>query len=65
MARNNTEIVYKIEEMIKKYNKKPEKKVKKKDIVDLLQKADIIMAMKSDFEDASLSYETIEGFNET
>ena len=49
MARNNTEIVYKIEEMIKKYNKKPEKKVKKKDIVDLLQKADIIMAMKSDF----------------
>lgn len=30
MARNNTEIVYKIEEMIKKYNKKPEKKVKKK-----------------------------------
>ena len=61
MARNNTEIVYKIEEMIKKYNKKPEKKVKKKDIVDLLQKADIIMAMKSDFEDASLSYETIEG----
>ncbi|MFR2366007.1 MAG: SseB family protein, partial [Eubacterium sp.] len=63
MARNNTEIVYKIEEMIKKYNKKPEKKVKKKDIVDLLQKADIIMAMKSDFEDASLSYETIEGIS--
>lgn len=42
MAKNNMEIVYQIEDMIKKYNKKPEKKIRKKDIVDMLQKADII-----------------------
>ena len=38
MAKNNSELVYQIEDMIKKYNKKPEKKVKMKDIVELLQK---------------------------
>ena len=38
MAKNNSELVYQIEDMIKKYNKKPEKKVKNKDIVELLQK---------------------------
>ena len=31
MAKNNSELVYQIEDMIKKYNKKPEKKIKKKD----------------------------------
>ena len=31
MAKNNSELVYQIEDMIKKYNKKPEKKVKKKE----------------------------------
>ena len=61
MAKNNSELVYQIEDMIKKYNKKPEKKIKKKDIVDKFQKADVIMAMRSIFDDADVFEETIEG----
>lgn len=61
MAKNNAEIVYQIEDMIKKYNKKPEKKVKKKDIIDILQKADIIMAMRTNFDEAEVFGESIEG----
>ncbi len=61
MAKNNMEIVYQIEDMIKKYNKKPEKKIRKKDIVDILQKADIIMAMRSEFDEAEIFGEIIEG----
>ncbi len=60
MAKNNMELVYEIEDLIKKYNKKPEKKVKKKEIVNLLQNADIIMAMKSGFEEAEIFGESIE-----
>ncbi len=54
MAKNNMEIVYQIEDMIKKYNKKPEKKIRKKDIVDMLQKADIILAMRTGFDEAEI-----------
>ena len=61
MAKNNMELVYQIEDMIKKYNKKPEKKIRKKDIVDILQKADIIMAMRSEFDEAEIFGEIIEG----
>ncbi len=61
MAKNNSELVYQIEDMIKKYNKKPEKKIKKKDIVDKFQKADVIMAMRSIFDNADVFEETIEG----
>lgn len=61
MAKNNSELVYRIEDMIKKYNKKPEKKVKKKDIIDILQKADVIMAMRTVFDNADIYDETIEG----
>lgn len=61
MAKNNAELVYQIEDMIKKYNKKPEKKIKKKDIIESLQKVDVIMAMRTGFEDAEIFGETIEG----
>ena len=30
MARNNADLAHEIEELIKKYNKKPEKKIKKR-----------------------------------
>lgn len=55
------ELVYQIEDMIKKYNKKPEKKIRKKDIVDMLQKAEIILAMRTGFEEAEIFEEIIEG----
>lgn len=63
MARriNNAELVYQIEELIKKYNKKPEKKIKKKEIVNLLQDAEIILAMRPDFEESEIFGESIEG----
>ena len=61
MAKNNAELVYQIEDMIKKYNKKPEKKIKKKDIVNLLEKAQIIMTVKSDFSVADVYDEIISG----
>jgi hypothetical protein len=61
MAKSNDELVYQIEDMIKKYNKKPEKKIKKKDIIEVLQKADIIMAMRVSVEDADIYDEVIEG----
>lgn len=61
MAKNNIELVYQIEDMIKKYNKKPEKKIRKKDIVDMLQKAEIILAMRTGFEEAEIFEEIIEG----
>ena len=61
MAKNNMELVYHIEDMIKKYNKKPEKKIRKKDIVDMLQKAEIILAMRTGFEEAEIFEEIIEG----
>ena len=50
MGRNNIQLAYEIEDMIKKYNKKPEKKVKRKDIVNMLQNAEIIMAVRAGFD---------------
>lgn len=60
---NNAELVYQIEDLIKKYNKKPEKKVKKKDIVDLLHDAEIIMAVRADFDESEIFGENIEGIS--
>lgn len=61
MAKNNSILVYQIEDMIKKYNKKPDKKVKKKDIIDVLQKVEVIMAMRSVLDSANICDEAIEG----
>lgn len=61
MAKRNSDLVYEIEDLIKKYNKKPEKKVKKKDIVSLLQNAEIIMAVKAGFDDSEIFEEVMEG----
>lgn len=58
---SNSELVYKIEELIKKYNKKPEKRIKKKDIVDLLEDAEIIVAARVDFDESEVYEEIIEG----
>lgn len=58
---NNSELVYQIEDLIKKYNKKPEKRIKKKDIVELLHNAEIIVAVKADFEESEVFSENIEG----
>ncbi|MFQ9515540.1 MAG: FHA domain-containing protein [Eubacterium sp.] len=58
---NNSELVYQIEDLIKKYNKKPEKKVKKKDIVELLHDAEIIVAARATFEESEIFGEDIEG----
>lgn len=57
----NMELVYQIEEMIKKYNKKPEKKIKKKDIVKMIQDAEIIVAARTDFEEAEMLGDIIDG----
>lgn len=46
MGRNNIQLAYEIEDMIKKYNKKPEKKVKRKGIVNMLSKCRNIMAVR-------------------
>ena len=61
MAKNNVELVYQIEDLIKKYNKKPEKKIKKKDIINLLQSAEIIMAVRTDFDGCEIYDEVMEG----
>lgn len=58
---SNAELVEYIEEQIKKYNKKPEKKIKKKDIADLLKDAEIIVPVKIDFDDIDIYDETVEG----
>lgn len=57
---SNSELVYHIEDLIKKYNKKPEKKIKKKDIIELFQNAEIIVAVKTDFEECEIYSESIE-----
>jgi hypothetical protein len=61
MAKNNLELVYEIEDLIKKYNKKPEKKVKKKSIVNLLQNAELIMAVRAGFDDCEFYEEVMDG----
>ena len=48
MARNNADLAHEIEELIKKYNKKPEKKIKKRDIIELFQQCEVIVAAKVD-----------------
>lgn len=60
---NNSELVYQIEDMIKKYNKKPEKKIRKKDIVQLFQNAEIIVPARLDFEESEIFGESIDGVN--
>ena len=49
MARNNADLAHEIEELIKKYNKKPEKKIKKRDIIELFQQCEVIVAAKVDY----------------
>lgn len=58
---NNEQLILHIEEMIKKYNKKPEKKIKKKDIVKMFQKATVILPVTIDLSDAAENNEIIEG----
>lgn len=60
---NNSELVYQIEDMIKKYNKKPEKKIKKKDIVQLFQNSEIIVPASIDFDESEIFGESIDGVN--
>lgn len=60
---NNSELVYQIEDMIKKYNKKPEKKIKKKDIVQLFQTSEIIVPASVDFDESEIFGESIDGVN--
>ena len=61
MARNNSELVKEIEELIKKYNKKPEKKIKKRDIVELLQESEIIVPCRTDYSECHIYEEYIDG----
>lgn len=58
---SNAELVAYIEEQIKKYNKKPEKKLKKKDIADLLQDAEIIVPSRVDLYEKEIFDEIIDG----
>lgn len=58
---DNQVIINKLEDMIKKYNKKPEKNIKKKDIVKLLKQAEIIVPVSIDFNEISLLDEQILG----
>lgn len=58
---SNTELINEIENLIKKYNKKPEKKIKKKDIVKMLQNAEIIVPGKISSKGAGISDEVISG----
>ena len=54
MARNNADLAHEIEELIKKYNKKPEKKIKKRDIIELFQQCEVIVAAKVDYSDCQI-----------
>ena len=60
MARNNADLAHEIEELIKKYNKKPEKKIKKRDIIELFQQCEVIVAAKVDYSDCQIMGEFIE-----
>lgn len=60
---NNAELVYQIEDMIKKYNKKPEKKIKKKDIVQLFQNVEIIVPAGMNFDESEIFGESIDGIS--
>ncbi len=58
-AKSNENLVYGLEEMIKKYNKKPEKKIKKRDIINTFQKTTIIMPVKCTISDGEVIGENI------
>ncbi|MCR5736734.1 MAG: FHA domain-containing protein [Eubacterium sp.] len=60
MAANNSELVKEIEELIRKYNKKPEKKIKKREIVELFQEAEIIVPCRANLGDNQVYDEYIE-----
>ncbi len=61
MAKKNSELIKEIEELIKKYNKKPEKNIRKRDIVELFQDTVIIIPCRTDFSDTQAYEECIEG----
>lgn len=60
MAQNNLELVREIEDLIKKYNKKPEKKIKKREIIELFKKCNVIVASKIDYSDCQIIGEYVE-----
>lgn len=57
----NIELVAEIEDLIKRYNKKPDKDVKKKDIVTLLQKAAVLVPGQIGIKGCEMNDETMEG----
>ena len=59
------ELIQEIEDLIKKYNKKPDKNITKKDIVVLLQNADIIVPGRSNLKGVNVVDEILEGVNFT
>ena len=64
MAENyNLELVQDIEELIKRYNKKPDKDVKKKDIVTLLQKASVLVPGRVSSKTSSMQGEIMAGMD--
>ena len=59
------ELIQEIEDLIKKYNKKPDKNITKKDIVVLLQNADVIVPGRSNLKGVNVVDEILEGVNFT
>ncbi len=59
----NMDLIRDIEELIKRYNKKPDKEVKKKDIVTLLQKASVLVPGKVSTKTTSMQGEILEGID--
>lgn len=59
----NMDLIHDIEELIKRYNKKPDKEVKKKDIVTLLQKAAVLVPGKVSTKTTSMQGEVLEGID--
>ncbi|MCR5704823.1 MAG: SseB family protein [Eubacterium sp.] len=60
MAVNNSELVRELEELIKKYNRKPEKKIKKREIVEMFQETEIIVPCRANLGDNQIYDEYIE-----
>ncbi len=59
----NLELIQDIEAMIKRYNKKPDKEVKKKDIVTLLQKAAVLVPGRVGTKSSTIQGEIMEGID--
>lgn len=57
---SNAEMVAELEELIKKYNKKPEKKIKKKELAQLFKELEVIVPMKADFDESDIFEEEID-----